>query len=231
MLLNKHNLNIHKFCATEESRYTLRAILVTKKETVATDGHRLIRVTVPEMNDSLFPSVPEFKADDIDGRILLHADAAKASIPKGKQTIPVLSTAKLGQEDGSARAVTTDLDLQHIVQGRKVEGEFPKWEAVIPTKKPAFEVCLQAPYLKELAEFAEKFSESGIIRVRFYGPEQPVRFDCQDMGSGQGMTAVIMPIRSGSDFSKCFKAEDANGHKSVTPKVGQEELPGTEAQP
>lgn len=208
MLLNKNNLNIWKFCSKDDSRYSLRAMLVTKHETVATDGHRLVRVTVPKMNESLFPTVPDFKADEIDGSLLLHADVAKeiaASIPKGEQTIPILSTAKLGQDKGGARAVTTDLDLQHLIEGRKVEGEFPKWEGTIPTKKPSFEVCVNPVLLAELAQFAAKFSDSAVLRVQFFGPEQPIRFDAEDRLSGQGMTAVLMPVKSASEFEYSYK--------------------------
>lgn len=219
MLLNKHNLNIHKFCATEESRHVLRAILVTKDETVATDGHRLIRVTTPKMSDSLFPEVPDFKAEDVNGGLLLHADVAKeiaSSIPKGKQSIPVLGMARIGQQEGAACSVTTDLDIQHLVEGKKVEGEFPRWQAVIPTKKPAFEVTLHSELLAELAQFISKFSDTPGVRIQFFGSDQAVRFDAEDSINGQGLTAVLMPMRSSSTFDYGWKgtpkkAEPAQG--------------------
>ena len=225
MLLNKHNLNIHRFCAKEESRYTLRALLVTKNETVATDGHRLVRITAPKTNESLFPSVPDFKADDIEGNVLLHADTAKelaATIPKGNKDIPILKTARIGQENGSVRSVTTDLDITHLIQGKKVEGSFPDWRNVIPNKKPAFEIHVNAAYLAELSNFADSFSESGFIRLQFFGADQAMRIDAENGADGQGMTAVLMPSRSTSKYELC------QFDKNQKPPEKQTELPREE---
>jgi hypothetical protein len=57
ILLNKHNLAVSAFASQEESRYTLKAIQVTERETVATDGHILARVSNPNIKPEQFPSI------------------------------------------------------------------------------------------------------------------------------------------------------------------------------
>ena len=111
MLLNRHNLNVAKFCSKEVSRYTLDVIQVSKQGTVATDGYRLAIVTLPSEKDENFPQ-------DVGGRTINPAQlvddqsvnveskaalAAAKAIPK-KSTIPALSStcgAKRGSTDGS----------------------------------------------------------------------------------------------------------------------------------
>jgi len=227
MLLNKHNLNIHKFCAKDMTRYALRALLVTKNETVATDGHRMVRITTPKTNESLFPSVPDFKADDIEGNLLLHADTAKelvASIPKKKnKDVPVLSTVRIGQENGSLRSVATDLDITHLVQGKKVDGNFPSWRAVIPVKKPTFEIHVSAQYLAELCSFAADVSESGFIRMQFFGADQAMRIDAENITDGQGMTAILMPARCTSKYDSCKFDGESPKRAAEKPDTGEQQ--------
>jgi hypothetical protein len=89
VLLNKHSLNVHEFAAQEESRYTLRAIHVTEQETVATNGHYLVRVSHPTINPNQFPVVPGFKNGAAFKSFLFPVDAVKQllkALPKGKLT-------------------------------------------------------------------------------------------------------------------------------------------------
>ena len=61
-MLNIHNLNLADLCSKDESRFTLNAILVTKDCTVETDGHQLVKVTLPNYSADSFPEFPGFKA-------------------------------------------------------------------------------------------------------------------------------------------------------------------------
>ena len=60
LLLNKANLRVSEFCSKPESCYTLQAIHVSDKGTTATDGHRLVRVSLPQVKAENYPTVETF---------------------------------------------------------------------------------------------------------------------------------------------------------------------------
>ena len=59
--LNKHNLNIAKLAAKDESRYSLTGIRVSPDETICTDCHQLTPVTTPKVDVEQFPAKDGFK--------------------------------------------------------------------------------------------------------------------------------------------------------------------------
>jgi hypothetical protein len=99
-MLNKHNLNIARLAAKDESRYTLQGILVSPEHTTCTDGHQLTRVTTPKMDPQAYPEVeggsPATKTWE---PFILPRDAALAiskAIPKSS-TVPILGNAAIGE--------------------------------------------------------------------------------------------------------------------------------------
>lgn len=62
ILINKQSLKLADLAPKQESRYPINAINITQHETVATDGHMLIRVSHPKANISNFPMVEGFDA-------------------------------------------------------------------------------------------------------------------------------------------------------------------------
>lgn len=139
-LLNKHNLAVRFATAKEESRYTLRAILATENETVATDGHIMCRVSLPKTDAKNFPTIEGFTPNGFT-RGLIPVDAAKdieSAIPKSKH-MPILNHAAISSEHIGEREVlkiaTTDLDTPKLLTVRPVEGTFPNWQNVWPKDK------------------------------------------------------------------------------------------------
>lgn len=214
-MLNKHNLSIAAFASKEASRYTLQGILVTPEATVATDGHRLVWVSgEPERESKDYPQVPGFAgASDSFKPFVLSRDAALAiaKVTPSKERIPILNHVAVA-EDGSAMAIT-DLERPQVFPVRKVEGQFPKYDLVVPKWEDAtFRVSVDASYLAEIAKAFAQFSSdrSHAVVLSFYkdklvaveGAEESIaqnsiRFDATNMG--QGMTAVLMPIRDVED--------------------------------
>lgn len=205
LLLNKHNLNIAKIASREESRYTLKAIQVTDRETVVTDGHRLVRVTLPtECKPGDFPQLEGFTPNGNGTPFLLDRDTALQAtklIPK-KTTIPILNHAAVSAckgEDGQVQQIqvcVTDLDHTQVLRPKPDNGRFPAWECVLPAGEPLAEVCLDASYIEELGKLLREFGGSGLaVRIRVYGKEKAVRMDARN-GDGQEMNAVVMPLRS-----------------------------------
>lgn len=218
-MLNKHNLSIASFASKEASRYTLQGILVTPDATVVTNGHYLVWVSnSPEHKAADYPQVPGFAgASDTFTPFILSRDEALAiaKVTPSKEKIPVLNHVAIAA-DSSAMAVT-DLDRPQVFPVRPVEGQFPKYDAVIPKFDDAvMQISVNAEYLAQIAkQFAGFVSDQGNKKVTlsFFADkgtsadqlegigrgigEHSIRFDGEN--DGQGMTAVLMPIRDASD--------------------------------
>lgn len=207
-MLNKFNLAVSEFVSKNASRYTLNSILVTQDETVATDGHRLVRVSVDKsIAVDQFP-VKEgaaFTANDDYKPFLLPADTAKAivkAIPR-KSTLPALSCVaidgKATDSNGDAHLAVNDLETFQPFTVRKPEGQFPNWQAVMPKVENAkFTIAVNAKYLAELARAAAAFvadEPNQRVVLRFDTAERAMRMDCERDGGAQTWTGVLMPVK------------------------------------
>jgi len=199
VLLNKHNLAVAEFASKEESRYTLQAIQVTQDETVATNGHYIVRVDTPKADVNHFPTVagtvPTVEAESF----LLARQGALDMIkvlPK-KQTIPILNHAKVGVDaEGNVQAITTDLETHRPVTIRKVTGQYPNWKALWPKKAPTVTVGVSAAYLAQLAKVAATYSEqSCYMEISIWDAQSMIRLDAYDSNTNQHFTALLMPMR------------------------------------
>ncbi len=208
-MLNKHNLSITQFATRDESRYTLNAILVTPKETVATNGFTLARVTTPKgLKVENFPVTPGVKPSTTFRPFNLPLDAAdtiRKAIPK-KTTIPILDNVMIDgkatdakPDDGTpdcAVLAVNDLENPQVFRPRKEEGKFPNWQAVIPKREGAKAVfTLDARYLAKLAAWVAKFADPRApqICIRYYAKDKSIRFDAHTE-DGQEFVGVIMPM-------------------------------------
>lgn len=206
-MLNKWNLKVAEFASQEESRYNLKAILVTDKETVGTNGHYLVWVGTPaEHKAESFPVIDHApKIQDSYSSFLLGVDDAKkvlAALPK-KPTIPILATAGVAVKDGQPILEVTDLGCPQVFRPRPPDGKFPNWEVVIPNKKPVFRIAVNAAYLAKVAKMCAEFGNDSrpSVVMSFYGDAEAIRFDVEgrdDRYCGgerqQGMTAMLMPL-------------------------------------
>jgi hypothetical protein len=212
-MLNKHNFEVANFVCKEESRYSLQAILVTPQATVATDGHRLVKVTVPaDRKAEDFPKAdPSFHASDTFAPFLLPAESAKQiakAIPK-KQTIPILECVaidgKQTDANGTAHLAVTDLQTFTPFTVRKPEGRFPNYESIIPkTGECTLSISVNPVYLMELCKSALEFqggrgAYNPKIILRFRDANSSIRLECKPNDERQEWLAVLMPMRDESE--------------------------------
>jgi DNA polymerase III sliding clamp (beta) subunit (PCNA family) len=210
VLLNAHSLSVAEFASKGHLRYALQAILVTQEETVATNGHYLVRVENPKAKLEQFPvvpgTVPTVEADSF----LLARDAALAvakNIPK-KTTIPILNHARVGVDaEGKIQAVTTDLDTSHPVTIRATEGKFPQWKVLWPKSEPKVTICLSTEYLAQLAKAAGKLSKN--LEISIWDKQSAIRLDAYSSDTEQHWSAVLMPMRSGDIPNRPFPWQEA----------------------
>ena len=170
--------------SNEESRYTLNgALLILKAESlamVATDGHRLSYVEKPNEN-----------LEGISG--------------EKRVLIPRKALQELQQLLGSTEAEKVDFaDDEHTLffrighrtlSTRKLSGQFPNFEAVMPRDNTKFAVVRSSELsaaIQRVAQFADE--RSGAIRLRLEGNE--LRISANSTESGESEDSIDTPYSS-----------------------------------
>ena len=210
VMLNKHNLAVHRFISKEDSRYTIKAIHVTPNETVATDGHSLVRVsTLKDHKAENFPPQRVRVTDQFKPFNLPYEVAAKVekAILKNR-AIPVFNYAALELKEGEPNGnnptlFVTDMDSTQEFVSKVISDKFPDWEMVIPKKAEAtFTITVDPLKLAKLMTEAAKFTKGaypqGSVKMRFVSDDKAVRLDAEN--ASQTWTGVLMPIRGDDDL-------------------------------
>ena len=170
--------------SNEESRYTLNgALLILKAESlamVATDGHRLS--FVEKLNENL---------EGISG--------------EKRVLIPRKALQELQQLLNATEAETVDFaDDEHTLffrighrtlSTRKLSGQFPNFEAVMPRDNTKFAVVRSSELsasIQRVAQFADE--RSGAIRLRLEGNE--LRISANSTESGESEDTIDTPYSS-----------------------------------
>lgn len=208
MLLHPNTLKVAKAASADDTRYTLNGVHIEPDgSAVATDGKQLLKWTpadTPAAED--YPAIEGFKAhsDGIALQAFILPSAAAAEILKAvpkKSMLPVLENIALDVEasndNGSAAFAVTDLENPRIFRPKKIEGDYPDYNKVIPPadKTPVFEVSLGLDTLLKSLNAIKALYPKGInghLKFKFYGPVDAIRIE-GDTGNGE-ITAVIMPL-------------------------------------
>jgi DNA polymerase-3 subunit beta len=161
--------------SNEESRYTLNgALLVIKAESlamVATDGHRLSYVEKP--NEIL---------DGISGekRVLIPRKALQ-------ELQQLLSATEAEKVDYADDERTLFFRVGHrTLSTRKLSGQFPNFEAVMPRDNTKFAVVKSSELsaaIQRVAQFADE--RSGAIRLRLEGNELKISSSSTESGESE----------------------------------------------
>lgn len=170
--------------SNEESRYTLNgALLILKAESlamVATDGHRLS--FVEKVNESL---------EGISGekRVLIPRKA----LQELQQLLNGTEAEKVEFADDEH---TLFFRVGHrTLSTRKLSGQFPNFEAVMPRDNTKFAVVRSselAASIQRVAQFADE--RSGAIRLRLEGNE--LRISANSTESGESEDTIDTPYSS-----------------------------------
>jgi DNA polymerase-3 subunit beta len=161
--------------SNEESRYTLNgALLVIKAESlamVATDGHRLAYVEKPnEILEGISGEkrvlIPRKALQELQ-QLLLASEAGKVEFADDEHTLFF----RLGH-----RTLST----------RKLSGQFPNFEAVMPRDNTKFAVVRASELsaaIQRVAQFADE--RSGAIRLRLEGNELKISSSSTESGESE----------------------------------------------
>jgi len=98
------------------------------------------------------------------------------------------------------------LDLQassETVTATPIEGQFPDYHVIMPKHAPVFEIALDGKLLRDALE-GMKGGINGKVRLRFYGPTQPVEVFGQATDESRAY-ALIMPMHPGHENGKPWR--------------------------
>jgi hypothetical protein len=206
-MINKHNLAIASIAPKDSWKYSLNGILVTPKETAATDGHILAVVTTPDIADSDYPSIPGLSECKAPESVIMPAAVANEvlkALPK-KAKSPILENAIVRSETvedkTTYKAAVTDCTNTRIINFEPVEGRFLKYSQAIPDEKDnEISFCVDALLLIKLLKAIGPLAENGkkqqpvVIRVKDY--TEPIRIDScpASTDNTQRAIGVIMPM-------------------------------------
>ena len=170
--------------SNEESRYTLNgALLILKAESlamVATDGHRLSFVEKPNEN-----------LEGISGekRVLIPRKALQ-------ELQQLLNSTEAEKVDFADDDHTLFFRVGHrTLSTRKLSGQFPNFEAVMPRDNTKFVVVRSSELsasIQRVAQFADE--RSGAIRLRLEGNE--LRISANSTESGESEDTIDTPYSS-----------------------------------
>jgi len=170
--------------SNEESRYTLNgALLVLKAESiamVATDGHRL--------------SFVEKQGETLAG----ISGEKRVLVPR--KALQELQTLLANSDAPSVEFADDDHTLffrvgHRTLSSRKLSGQFPNYEAVMPRDNSKFAVVRSAELsaaIQRVAQFADE--RSGAIRLRLEGNE--LKISSQSTESGESEDTIDTPYSS-----------------------------------
>lgn len=177
MITFNPKLKIENACAKKDIRGALNQphFDMAKSNLVATDGHILAVVPVPETTDDHGGPVP------LDA---IKEARKKANLtPAGEAGIELNGSAKI--TSGAQYPIPT-------------APEFPDYQRVIPDNASAFEVALNADLLKRLAD---AITTDGLVRLQFQPQDTAAKPDATKSIRVQPLTddveshGVIMPCR------------------------------------
>lgn len=214
MNINKNNLLVGNFAAKNDpTRAAIQNIHFTPEFTEATNGHYAVRITYPtQINvENTHESVPKGVLSELKP-FMIPADAVK-SIKECKPskyidwTSSIFLDVEKTNSNGSAHFYSTNLDESSSPAVKKYDnGVFPDSQAIfdnINNTPASFQICLDADYLKDIAEVASKIG-LGIngakpLCITLYDQNKGVRFETVTNSHNQKMDALLMPMHLHQD--------------------------------
>ena len=181
-LFNKNNLAVVKIASKSGSRPEISGVYFTKNKTVATDSFRLVEVNVPE----------DKKAEDMQGVMR----GVKPFIASGE----MIKAIKLDNNEvvGIKHLHDNRIEFlvgENIVNVKRIDGQFPDYEAIMPHSKPTATIKLNAKYLSEVLDILGKLGGSNNeVELKVYEDKKQVVVEAGTLNQkGRG---IIMGVSS-----------------------------------
>jgi len=200
MLYTRHNFEVAAFCDALGVRPELAGILVTPTGTAATDGYVLLEVSSPSTDNTEkdFPAISGHVVKARDDQFIFPKEAARQVL----KTIPKKTDSGQGVLQRAA-VLETDKGFAGFIAGdpvhirptiaKEIEGTFPEYQQIFPTKKPKSVISVNAKQLEKLAKFFAGLSKVGSVSIKTFGAHDPILFEASN--EVQTARALLMPLR------------------------------------
>lgn len=202
-MLTKASLNLAKLAPNEDSRCTLKGILVTPDESVVTDGHMMVVINNIWHRPEELPGIPNGTATiDFKPFVLEAKDALQvASTIAKKSTVPMLQQRFVTPPNNDG-FVTIGCASEQALTVKPMAGNFPDFKRVLPGKDPVFRFNVGAKLLKRVVDYAAQNGDErgAVLEFGFHASDGKLTNKTAmeiraTVGDGQDMRALIMPMR------------------------------------
>ena len=177
--------------SNEESRYTLNgALLVLKAESmamVATDGHRLAHIektgeSLEGISGEKKTLIPRKALAELMSLLNMAEPKALPTGPDDKPAPPSTPSIEFADDDQTLFFKVGS----RVLTSRKLTGQFPNYEAVLPRDNTKFVIVKSEELLasiQRVAQFADE--RSGAIKIRLEGNELKLSAQSTDAGESE----------------------------------------------
>jgi hypothetical protein len=196
MMLNQRNFEIAKLASKDEDASdAVRGILVSPDKTVVTDGRILLEVTGFEHAGDMLPFDDLTPQPDFVPFIMPAEEALALSkvFVKSESSEANLIAIQPNNGTGQSSFGLRQPKAEKVFRVEKPKGNYPNYEAVFPPiSEEAGSVTVNLDLLIPLLQQIKKVFP--FVRIGYYGPDKPLRFDCNDPDVRQSVRACIMPM-------------------------------------
>ena len=211
MLYNKNNLIIHQITSKDENRPELSSVLFKKDRSVATDSFKLIEVkNIGDEWQNLvndYPILPDKSKPLVNfpkKGIMVDGGSVKKALKnlnEVKSELSILKNACIvnANNPDNVKIVSTDLNRVDAVITKKVEGNYPNYEQVVPQNLKNYrKVLVDIKQLKQLVDTLSQMELNSMPIIELYVADdenKPLVIKTKNDDLKQEITGLLMPVR------------------------------------
>ncbi|MFH1236242.1 MAG: hypothetical protein V1685_04890 [Parcubacteria group bacterium] len=197
MMLNQRNFEIAKLASKDpDDRAQFQCILVAPDKTVVTEGHLVLEVTGFQHAGDLLPFEDLIPQQDFEP-FLVPAEEALA-LSKLFVRSDNVEANLIGIDPNTAKGAglaLRQLGSEKVFKVIKPPDRYPNYDAMFPPiAEEQVSITVNAQLLIPLLQQLAKINP--LIRIGIYGPEKPIRLDCNDEGLQQSARGLLMPMKA-----------------------------------
>jgi DNA polymerase III sliding clamp (beta) subunit (PCNA family) len=195
MLLNNLNLEVAKFASKAETKPEIAGVFITSKHTTATDGFRLVEMSVrSDVKPEDYPKVQGKSAMRGMKPVIVPAkELSKVKIPKNKD-LPILENVAVSHVDGQrVDLMTTNLETADVKSFKRIEGKYPDYDQIFPKGEAKAEIEVNGKLLAEMLDTLSKLNNLNSVRIKFYKDNDPLVLEAKN--DNQSARAMLMCLR------------------------------------
>ena len=195
---NKHNFNIKDFTLGDIG-LGIKGMFISPKETVATDGHSLIRVSSLSINKNKVADAGRIVPGNFIPFSIGKFDIEKILklLPKKETTsLPHLNCLYVYYSNGKIVELgTCDHQTANLIKIKSEDGKYPRYQELKNQKGHYLEIEVNVKYLKRFIDFYAEFLKNKPDGLKIKIPKDPAKaiiFEADN--DGQKVDGLLMPL-------------------------------------